>query len=413
MMMLLRNLGNPRARIGAALLRISLGMAMLYEYAINYSQRHDLWGPDRVAREYPVLEFSPYTWSASAVYFDIVLHVGILVAFLFVMGIGGRATTCVMWAMTWFLQDLNNLIGDGGDNIARIVLLYMIFADVSGRRERSVSLVSGLLHNAAILAVVIQVSMLYLSTGMYKIMGEYWQNGVALYYILRVNSYSWTGLGELLYANEYIVVLLTYATVLFEIAFPFALFNRWTRRSILAAGVLFHLGIAVSMGLVAFSWMMLSLYFVFVSDREYERVKSLLSVDARESVVLYDDACGLCGRFVGFVRQADGAERLRYLPLQGNGAKHLLASRGINAERLDTIYVVESGGRVLSRSSAIILIMRCLGWPWCLAAAASAFPERLRDAAYDLFAQNRYLGNACSMSSRYEGEGEKKPCARC
>ena len=142
MALLLRNLGNPRARIGAGLLRISLGMAMLYEYAINYSQRHDLWGPDRIAREYPVLEFSPYAWSASAVYFDIVFHVGILVAFLFVLGIGGRVTTCAMWAMTWFLQDLNNLIGDGGDNIARIVLLYMIFADVSGRRERSVSLVS-------------------------------------------------------------------------------------------------------------------------------------------------------------------------------------------------------------------------------------------------------------------------------
>ena len=244
-------------------------------------------------------------------------------------------------------------------------------------------------------------------------MGEYWQNGVALYYILRVNSYSWTGLGALLYTNEYVVVVLTYATVLFEIAFPFALFNRWTRRSILVAGVLFHLGIAVSMGLVAFSWMMLSLYFVFVSDREYERVKSLLSVDMNESVVLYDDACGFCGRFVGFVKRADGAERLRYLPLQANEAKHLLASRGINAARLDTIYVVESSGRVLSRSSAVIFVMRCLGWPWCLAAAASVFPERFRDAVYDVFAQNRHLNNTCSVRSRHKGGEEKKPCARC
>ena len=224
--MTLRDLGVRRAVIGAAWMRASLGMALLYEYAANYSSRYYFWGPDRVSQAFPLSGLSPYAWSNSSLYFDLLLLAGILVTVLFTVGIGGRFVTLCVYVMTAFLQDLNGLITDGGDNITRIVLLYMVFADLSGRRDREVSTISGVVHNAAILAIVVQLSLLYLSTGMYKAMGSHWQSGVALYYILRVNSFSWTGMGgEAIYENEYLVVALTYATVLFEIAFPFALFN--------------------------------------------------------------------------------------------------------------------------------------------------------------------------------------------
>ena len=403
------SVGIRRAVIGAALMRASLGMALLYEYAFNYSHRYYLWGPDRIAQGFPIPEFSPYAWSSSLLYFDLLFHAGILVTLLFTVGIGGRLVTLCVCIMTMSLQDLNGLITDGGDNITRIVLLYMIFADVSGRRDRKVSTIGGLVHNAAILAIVVQLSFLYLSTGMYKVMGSYWQSGVALYYILRVNSFSWTGFGgETLYTNEYLIVALTYATVLFEVTFAFALFNRWTRRLILVIGVGFHCGVAATMGLVSFSWMMLSLYFVCLPDREYERAKSLFSI-TDTGIVLYDGACGFCGGFAEFVRRRDRRRAFAFEHLQSAAGKRLVEAKGADSNRLDTIYVVDGAGRLLARSAAVIFVMRCLGWPWSWvgAAAVVVLPWRLRDAAYNGIARNRYLfGGVCDVGSE-ETAGSK------
>ncbi len=395
--MTLRDLGVRRAVTGAAWMRASLGAALLYEYAANYSWRYYFWGPDRISQAFPLSGLSPYAWSDSLLYFDVILLVGILVTVLFTVGIGGRPVTVCVYVMTTALQDLNGLITDGGDNITRIVLLYMIFADLSGRRDREVSTVTGLVHNAAILAIVVQLSLLYLSTGLYKMMGPYWQNGVALYYILRVNSFSWTGIGgAALYENEYLVVALTYATVLFEVAFSFALLNSWARRIVLIIGLGFHFGIAVTMGLVVFSWMMLSLYFVCLTDREYDSLKWAFSSTAT-GTVLYDGVCGFCGRFVDFVRRRDEHGALHFEHLQGDYGKRILEARGADPQVLDTLYVLDERGQLLARSAAVVFVLRRLGWPWpWLGVIASALPLRLRDAAYDRMARNRYVfGGVC------------------
>ena len=402
----LANLGLRRCVTGAALTRTSLGLAILYEYAVNYSLRHYLWGEARITRDLSVIGlFSPYQWSSGPFSFELIFHAGIFVTCLFVAGIGGRLTTIAVYMLTVSLQDLNSLITDGGDNITRIVLLYMIFADLSGRRDRDVPLAVGLLHNAAILAVAVQLSMLYLSTGLYKAMGEHWQNGVAVYYVMRVNAFAWTGIGQHIYPSMIAVVVLTYATVLFEVAFPFMLFNRWTRWFMLGAGVMFHVGLAAVMGLFGFSWMMLSLYFVLVSDREYERVKSLFSI-AGSGVVLYDGMCGLCGRFVGFVMHRDKDGVFCFERLEGEAGKRLLASEGVHADRLDSIYVIDENGSLLAGSTAVIFILRCLGWPWCWIAPLGVLPRRMRDALYNCIARNRYaIGGACGLEASKHGTG--------
>ena len=406
--MTLRDLGVRRAVVGAAWMRASLGMALLYEYAANYSWRYYLWGPDRVSQAFPPSEFSPYAWSQSLLYFDLLLLGGILVTVLFTAGIGGRLMTLCVYVMTASLQDLNGLITDGGDNITRLALLYMVFADLSGGRDREVSTIGGLVHNAAILAIVVQLSLLYLSTGMYKAMGSHWQSGVALYYILRVNSFSWTGIGgEAIYENEYLVVALTYATVLFEVAFPFALFNSWTRRLILAIGFTFHCGVAATMGLFVFSWMMLSLYFVCLSDREYDTARWIFSSSA-SGTVLYDGMCGFCGRFVRFVRRRDGRGTLGFEHLQSDSGKRILEARGGDPQALDTMYVVDGQGQLLARSTAVVFVLRCLGWPWpWMGVMAGVLPLRLRDAAYDQVARNRYLFGGACVRREFATTGER------
>lgn len=230
--------------VGAAVVRIMLGTWAIYYYVLHLPLREALWGPHGMWPHERFMEAQPFlsVWqlSASPVFFHAVYAVGILIAVAFTFGYWSRLAGILHWVMIWSLQERNPLITDGGDNIMRIVLLFLVLVNtgahfsLDARRTRWRSpewlrQVRAIAHNVGVLLIVVQLSMLYMSTGLYKAMGELWQNGTALYYILRVDEFSWPGVAEFIYRNPYLVVFGTYGTVLFEVVFPPALLNRWTR----------------------------------------------------------------------------------------------------------------------------------------------------------------------------------------
>jgi len=137
------------------------------------------------------------------------------------------------------------------------------------------------------------------------------------------------------------------------------------------------------------------------------------------SILLYDGVCGLCNRLVQFVLRRDRDGWFRFASLQGALAGRILARHGAEARDLDTVYVVvdyeQADERVLSRSDALIFILRQLGAAglhrarpglrpgptqptptpgtslWRLAGAAlELVPRRLRDWGYGVVARRRY-----------------------
>ena len=137
------------------------------------------------------------------------------------------------------------------------------------------------------------------------------------------------------------------------------------------------------------------------------------------SILLYDGVCGLCNRLVQFILRRDRAGRFRFASLQGALAGRILARNGADARDLDTVYVVvdydQADERVLSRSDAVIFILRQLGAAelrsarpgqrpglteaspnagslfWRLAGGAlELVPRRLRDWGYGVVARWRY-----------------------
>jgi len=185
-----------------------------------------------------------------------------------------------LWVFTWSIFQRNPPLLDGGDNLMVIVLGYLVVVDtgqhlaVRGTREETdpESLrwrLGTLLHNAGLLLIVVQVCVVYLASALFKAAGELWQNGTALYYVLRVQEFALPGVSELLYTSPLVVTAATYGTVLFQLAFPFLLFNRVTRLIAFAGAVMMHSGIAVLMGLVTFSWIMSSVEFVLIDEDRY------------------------------------------------------------------------------------------------------------------------------------------------
>ncbi len=111
-------------------------------------------------------------------------------------------------------------------------------------------------------------------------------------------------------------------------------------------------------------------------------------------IVLYDGVCGLCNQLVQFLLKRDRNDQLRYASLQSDFAAKILLRHGLNPKDLDTVCVVlnyeEEHERVLTRSTAIIEVVKDLGGIWKFVAVGKIIPRPLRDVAYELVARNRY-----------------------
>jgi antimicrobial peptide system SdpB family protein len=276
---------TPRHTIGFSLFRVVAGALIVLEYLLNYAQRHYLFGPDGVLSWSTFLHqkrgFSLYQLSSEAWYFELVYHVGLLLALLWVTGFRSRWVTPLNYVFWFSLQQRNPLLWDGGDNLMRLCLVYAMFADVgqhfrlfgggsSPRPDGLWSRMQGLTHNAALLCFALQVSLVYFVAGLTKVQGETWQNGTALYYALWPDQFRFPGLSELLYENASFLVLVSHATVLFQVAFPFMLLlNRVSRRVAILMAITFHLGIAGVMGLFTFAGFMIAAELVLISNAGY------------------------------------------------------------------------------------------------------------------------------------------------
>ncbi|MEW1749248.1 HTTM domain-containing protein [Streptomyces angustmyceticus] len=122
-----------------------------------------------------------------------------------------------------------------------------------------------LAHNGALLVIVVEVCLIYATAGWYKIQGSRWQDGTAVYYPMHLDYFSpWPALSELLGSNGVMVMLITYGTVMVQVAFPFTLFNRRLKNVLLVAMICEHLSIAFLLGLPFFSLAMVAADAVFL-----------------------------------------------------------------------------------------------------------------------------------------------------
>ena len=107
------------------------------------------------------------------------------------------------------------------------------------------------------------------------------------------------------------------------------------------------------------------------------------------SLVLFDGVCNLCNGFVQFVIARDPSGRFQFGALQSAAARRVLDLHDTLETLPDTIVLVDEG-RVYTRSTAALRIVKRLRFPWPLAYGFVAVPRPLRDWAYGMVAGNRY-----------------------
>ncbi|MFI7138691.1 hypothetical protein ACIBQ5_13270 [Streptomyces massasporeus] len=274
---------TPVAVTGISGTRVLLGFVGLMYYTSQYQERNYLFGPDGVLPHdefrAQLTGFSLYALSASPAFFQVIYHLGIAAAIAVTLGVGGRPGLALHWVLLWSVYQRQPGLLDGGDNLAYVVIPFLLLTRCYDRfvlptgvasllaervpgRLRAVSVP---FHNLGVLMVAVQICLVYVVSGWYKVMGEEWQDGTALFYIMRVAEFELPGWSSLVYENDVLVVLGTHGTVAFLVYFPMGVLVPALRRWAAAASIGFHLSIAFFMGLTGFALTMIACDLVFLS----------------------------------------------------------------------------------------------------------------------------------------------------
>lgn len=270
-----------------AALRVALGTATLLVYLSNWDVRYELYGRhgylDGALSSFSIS--GPYRWWATTQPRTTAMYVfGLVVALLFTI-FGGRCLTALHAACYGSLVLSNVLVAHAGDKVTRNVLILLVLTETGCyfrprfRRPETrapsgrLGSISGRVHNAGVVLIAIQLATVYFWTAFYKLSGTAWQNGLALWQVSHVRTYSLVPLDALLFGSPILATLAAYGIIITQLMVAYAAVRApaW-RLYALVAVFLFHVGIAVFMGLIDFAFMMIAIDLALLSDAEFEVV---------------------------------------------------------------------------------------------------------------------------------------------
>jgi len=218
------------------------------------------------------------------------------VAVLIAMTVGFRTGTAVTLSLAAMLAHLswNNLPLSGAESLVTMVVFCLMWADCGSvwsvdawlqRRTPGNSIAASPYAIAPLRLIQCQIALLYLSTGLWKLANPLWRDGSALHYILNANVFHRFPVATSP-AWEWLLTCATYVTLLWELAFAFALPFRTTRRIVLIVGVLMHLGMIATLEIGPFSLVMLSSYVAFLDPQRVAELPTTMLRGARRSRAL-------------------------------------------------------------------------------------------------------------------------------
>jgi hypothetical protein len=244
-----------------ALLRMGTAAVVLLDLAIrstdleaHYSNLGVLPVGALVEHAWTPYQFSLHAssglWQIQAVLFGLAA----VVALALLAGYRTRAATLLSWVLLVSLQNRNPMIGQGGDDLLRMLLFWGFFLPwgrVWSHDARAQPLPASYAYcSAATVAYIVQLALLYWCTALLKSGREWTHDGTALYYALSLDQLLLPG-GRLLYPHPDLLRFLTFATWYTELLLPFALFIpfrvAWWRFLVIGVLTTFHIGISLTL----------------------------------------------------------------------------------------------------------------------------------------------------------------------
>lgn len=263
-----------------SLFRVVFGLILLVMYSFRhldvsfYYLDSGILPRDLIQFVLPEFYRPPIMWFPKSDIGIVILHSCYLAGLaVMVLGVFGRWFQAVLLAVHLAFIFRNPTVIYGADIVSSFWLFYLCLVDarqdlsiLSYFRNKDVIKVrpiSDLLNSVAIRLFQIQLCVIYGYTGMEKLKGAPWWEGTALWNVM-TNSQMVLMDFSFVLKWPLLIIIGTYFTVIFEVYFPALIWPKKIRRWVLLAGVLLHIGIGITMGLVFFSAVMVAGYILFL-----------------------------------------------------------------------------------------------------------------------------------------------------
>lgn len=208
------------------------------------------------------------------------MGIWIVVLSLLLVGRCMRWVPLASWILGLWFFARDPIFLDGGDEIFRLVSMYLALVGLvidprtqplSLDRLRAVN--RGDAPPAGVPAwtvrlVQLQIMILYMTAGFWKVVSTSWWDGSALYLAYGASTFSRFGVAWLEWMPRVGFIALTVSTAWWEFLFPVLVSVSRTRRAALAFGVALHLSILAFMSVGLFPFSMLACYPAFLTDAE-------------------------------------------------------------------------------------------------------------------------------------------------
>lgn len=249
--------------------RVTFGISVLLLYSIRF-WRMDFYNEnsyiprdqaldllDSFQRPWFSWNFWPDSWALG------IHSLFMVLILLFTLGYTRRPLVILAWILHVGFLHRNFGASMGVDIMVAVFLFYLSFTEVWKKSGYDI------LTRLMVRMLQVHFAVIYFYTGLEKLRGASWWDGSSLWIIfnnpqMSVFNLEWTR------NIPSILALMVHSTVLFEIFFGVLVFNRSTRFLALGLGVMFHTGIAFLMDLWAFAALMLSQYFLFLTQEDWD-----------------------------------------------------------------------------------------------------------------------------------------------
>lgn len=277
---------TPEAMWSLGLVRIAFGALVVAWTLSLLPSLYDYFGADGLSRPGDV---GRYRWSLFEVWpSDKFLVMGwivlMLAAIALAAGWHSRIAAALVFVLVLSFDRRNPAIFNSGDMLVRVEAFLVALAPTGAalsldQRRRTGEFFSAQLRQRwALRLLQCQLSLIYLATVRAKLSGTTWPDGTAVAYALQLWDMLLLPVPDFIRTNALLMNIATWGTVLVETAIPILVWNRRMRPWVLAAGVLLHTGIMVTMAVGFFTPAMFVLYLAFIPSATAERLVDRLRI---------------------------------------------------------------------------------------------------------------------------------------
>jgi len=117
-----------------------------------------------------------------------------------------------------------------------------------------------------------QMAIVFFFTAAQKLRGDLWWSGEAVWVVVNNPEFSHAPIAGLLAERAWLITLSTHGALLVELSYAFLIWGARTRRWMLGAIIVFHLGPAAVFGLYLFAWVAVVGHLSFLPGDAVERL---------------------------------------------------------------------------------------------------------------------------------------------